>query len=116
MKNLLLAIVLMMSIGNAGQPAVHTISAMLTIDFVEQWLDSNGLSWLSPVALPLTGLATHVFIDHAVSEGYQGAYQYDVGLSLLAVGYLAQKDDAARERMFRAALWGAIVPDSILKK
>ena len=85
------------------------------MNLAEEVLDNNGMEWAKWLALPVVGLVTHVVIDRAISEGYQGAWQVDIGLAGVLAAYLGQPTAKRRDNVARAALWSAIIPDSVLK-
>jgi len=74
------------------------------------------MQYLEPIAYPVVSLASHFLIDMYVDEASRGQWQVEVGCMGALVGWFAQPTPELKDRYLVASLWGALIPDSILKK
>ena len=116
MKKFIIGVLLFCSLGQAAQPVAHTLFALIMISLSRQCVEYMHWDFLKPVVAPVVGMGSHVILDRAINEGNQGQWQYDIGLFMLLAGFLAQPTTERKDKYFEAALWGAVLPDTILKK
>ena len=116
MKKLIIAVLIFCNFSFAAQSIEHTWFAIMAINATKTFLKNINLTAIEPVALPVVAIISHVVVDRLVSESSLGAFQYDVSLLTLSAGYLAQPTQERKDVYALAAFWGAIVPDSVMKR